>query len=717
MEQFKQKFIDEAIMLVVNLETVVLELDADSGQIEQVREVFRVMHTLKGVSGMYGFDAVSEYTHHLENIYDHIREGRVEITKEILNLTFESIDHIKNLLSDETLSNPANSAKHFELMYKVSQLSSKISKEAENKTVEPYGFFEDLDNNKTYYIIFTPDDDLMEQGVNLLEIFNDLSSIGTYRILYHNFTDGQNGKSTVLGWGIYLVTNRSASTIEDILVFIIGSCRILKIANFNLFDKDEFNEKFIELKSEKDQDKSKQIQKSIIELIDKYNDEKLSEIANPQQTTEITISPKLPQKKTLTPEIHKPETPPQPTNEKQSPTTADTTETFSKQMTSRISVDSAKLDTLMYLVSELVTTKAQLSMVAEKKDWGKIDPVVEKIDKLTKGFRDNALSIRLIPINDLVFRFKRLIRDLAQKLDKNIRFVTNGTETELDKSIIDSLADPIMHIIRNAVDHGIELPDERQAKGKDPQGTITFSAFHSGTNIYINIQDDGKGVDTDKLLNCAIEKGFVASDANLDREQILELVFIPGLTTANNLSDISGRGVGMDVVKRKIAEVRGEVEIESTLGLGTSITIKLQQTISIIDTLLIKAAGTHFMIPLSEIDVCDQRAHAELFQNNNRFVSFDHKLIPFIHLRTEFGLEQDMPRKEKIVFVTRNETRFAIVADKIIGEHQAVLKPLGKMFRHEEFLSGVSVLGDGSMALMLDTGKLIQIAFSQQMNQ
>jgi two-component system chemotaxis sensor kinase CheA len=369
-------------------------------------------------------------------------------------------------------------------------------------------------------------------------------------------------------------------------------------------------------------------------------------------------------------------------------------------------VDASKLDTLMYLVTELVTTKSELLLSIQKQSATKIVETAEKIDKLSKLFSENALNIRLVSLQEMLLKYQRLIRDLSNKLGKKVNFSIKGEDTELDKNMVDVIAEPIMHLIRNCIDHGLEIPEKRKESGKSETGTIIFNAYESGNNVYIQIGDDGVGIDTDYVYTKAVEQNFIQPGTQLDEKGIFDLIFLPGFSTAQSLTDISGRGVGMDIVRKKIHEIRGEVIVESTRGKGTIFTLKLQQTISIIDTLLIVSDQSTFAIPIEDVESCDLEEHGVLFRQQSNLIDFKGELIPFVYLRDKFTSNSPAPDKEKLIIINKQGKKYAIVADEIIGQHQAVIKPLNKTFQNIDFLSGASILGDGSITLLLNTDKL-----------
>jgi len=363
----------------------------------------------------------------------------------------------------------------------------------------------------------------------------------------------------------------------------------------------------------------------------------------------------------------------------------------------------------MNLVSELVTTQARLSLFAEQNNITGLTAIAENVQKLSRQLRDTAFSIVLIPIENMLTRFQRLVRDLSSELKKDVVFVTEGADTELDKTIIESLSDPLMHIIRNSLDHGIEETQERIKMGKPKQGKITLKAFYSGANVHIMVSDDGAGIDPEKIRDKAISKGIIPPDKKLTKKEILDIIFLPGFSTAKTVTDVSGRGVGMDVVKRKIADIRGEVEVESEVGIGTTITIKLPLTLSIIDGLLVKVVDTDYIIPLSAVDKIYAVEHEKVYETFNNVLVLEGKQVSFFNIRKEFGKPDSTQSIEQVIVVNFDDNRVGLVVDFVIGEYQAVLKPLGKHYKKQEMISGATILGDGSIALVLDTNKIIKL--------
>lgn len=663
LSQFKQKFIEEADTLLINLDNVLIHLEKNPTDKQNINEAFRVMHTIKGAGGMYGLDNVVNITHELESIYDLVRDEKLALTPELIDLTFAAADHIRAILVDEKLSVKGNRKNQLALLDKIGQVKNRMGLKVEEAVNIPEKDEVTL-GLSTWNIIFYPNDELIKRSVNLVYTFQDLFVLGEYKIMNIPF-DIETGPY----WSIFLVTDKTYDDIEGALMFVLDYCKVIRIAEYNIFDPRSMEKHMQHINSLGNQT-------PLITL------EKVEPVK--RRTKEIT--------KDLLREIR---------SEKEI-----TAVISSKIATTRINVDASKLDSLMYLVSELVTSKSELLLALQKLNIDKALLAAEKIDKLSKMFSDNALNIRLVSLQEMLGRFKRLVRDLSKQLGKNIEFVIVGEDTELDKTIIDAIGEPIMHLIRNNIDHGIEMPEERAEMGKPETGTVRFEAFKTGNNVFLTVSDDGKGIDSDYILKKAIEKGFVQPGAQLSQKEILDLIFLPGFSTAQSLSDVSGRGVGMDIVQKKIKEIRGEIAIASEKGKGTSFTIKLQQTISIIDTLLIKSGKIIYAIPVEDIEGCDLEARENLMDKQNNLIAYDNELIPFINLREKYSPMVFESETEKLIVIKKQDKHYAIIADFILGENQSVIKPLGKTFKDVHFISGASILGDGSIAVLLDTDKL-----------
>ncbi|MEM9829136.1 MAG: chemotaxis protein CheA [Bacteroidota bacterium] len=687
-ENFRHIYLEEATELLHSLENALLCLERDKADTKTIEEVFRIMHTFKGSSNMFGLEKIGLLTHHLETVYDRVRSGDQALDEDILSVTLHALDHLKEAIHDPHLSRPHLTATHEDLKQKVLNLvgngnTESASTEKVENVNEIVSKFKSL---KTYFIHFAPADKALTNGNNPLYVIDELHQLGKCRVVASNNTipalDTFRPDVSYLSWDILLATDKMKEDIENEFLFFEGICdlQIEWLADSNLLIKKDINRFF-----KAHQDETRPV-----------DFEQLKEVVS-------KLNPKLENakvKETVT---------------KGADETADTNNSTKTGTVSSIRVSSEKLDTLMNQISELITTQARLSMLVNGLEVAELGAITENMSKITRKLRDNAFSICLIPIDTLVIRFKRLVRDLSKELDKNIELVTEGTDTELDKSIIEKLSDPLLHLMRNCIDHGIEHKDVRRKYGKKEKGTIRIEAYNSGTNVIIRLSDDGAGIDLDKVRQRAIDKMIITKDAELTEQEIYQLLFKPGFSTAVELSDISGRGVGMDVVKRGIEDLQGDVFIESEKEKGTSFTIRLPLTLSIIDGLLVEIGENTYVIPLHLVDKCYE-VPATLLTDVHQHLVLDGNRMPVFHLREALHCLKPSPKMNQIIKMKFMEEEVGISVDTIIGEHQVVLKPLGHMYRDQEEFSGATILGDGTVALVFDINKLLKKLINESSN-
>src|SRR6185369_2907523 len=378
---------------------------------------------------------------------------------------------------------------------------------------------------------------------------------------------------------------------------------------------------------------------------------------------------------------------------------------------SSIRVSADKLDSLVNLVGELVTVQARLTQTAAGRDDHNLLALAEELERLTGDLRDNTLSIRMLPIGSTFSRLRRLVHDLAGELGKEIDLVTEGGETELDKTVIEKLADPLVHLIRNCIDHGIETPAVREAAGKSRLGRLRLTAIYSGDSVQISISDDGKGIDRDVLRARAVERGVIQAGAVLSDTELLNLIFTPGLSTTTMVTTVSGRGVGMDVVRKGVDLLRGAITVSSRKGEGTTFTLRIPLTLAIIESLLVRVGNESYVLPLSLVEECIELSRADVARSNGRqLVNVRGTIVPYIPLRQRFGVVDQAPDREQVVITEVEGKRVGLVVDQVIGEHQTVIKSLGRVFRDVAGLSGATILGDGAVALILDVPQIIHAA-------
>ena len=694
MDEMKETYIQEANELLENLESSLLSLENNPNDKSNIEQVFRVMHTLKGNSSMFGLSKIAEFVHDLETIYDKIRQSEMQLSKDILNVTLASFDHLNLIILDSELLNETNKENHFKL---ISEIHKFIGKEGEEsfKDHEFEGNNKDVNSEndqiitnslRTVYIYFEPNESIFLDGSNPLFLIAELASLGKSIVVPHfksvDSIDNFTPTNCFTYWDIYLETNVSKEDIEDVFVFVEGNSviEILEIPFIELITNSSFNEEVV---STIYRDVKTDIN-SIQLLAEKFGEKAINEVEIVEEIIEAPIT------KTNENSLGKSDS--------------------KDKVVSSIRVASDKLDELMNLVSELVTTQASLTLYNEKNETPELEIISENIEKLSRRLRDIAFGMTLIPINNMFSRFQRLVRDMSDVLGKEIQFVTEGGETELDKSIIETLTDPLMHIIRNSLDHGLEKAEDRERIGKPRKGTVKLKAFYSGISVYIQIIDDGKGIDVEAVRLKAISKGFIKEEDLLTDKEIFDYIFYPGFSTAAVVTDISGRGVGMDVVKRNITDLKGSIIVESKVNIGTTLTIKLPLSLSIIDGLLVDIQNVNYIIPLSVVNKCYEVENSQMMDNFNKLLILDEKQIPFINIRKEFGYKKmSGSDKSQIIVVSDGEQEVGISVDHIVGEYQAVVKPIGKYYRNQDFISGATILGDGSIALVMDTHKIVDL--------
>ena len=692
MDNFRRKFVEEASDLIDNLEATVLELEDRPTDSSIVQRVFRIMHTLKGNSSMFGFTQIDRFTHQMETIYDQIRSNEREVDSTVLDLTLRSVDHLRSLLRESGQESAEVMEEQEELMRVMSDIiegratvlekkksldsksdgvSAERSQAAVSVSTEPVA----EGQYATYYVRYAPVSDIFGNGTNPLYQVDELCALG--QALVRTCMDKvpkleqMDPSFCYTAWEVIIATQKGQNAIDDVFIFVEGDSdlEVQQLSAGDLLTNQDF----------------------------------VSSVQRLWERSEKPVGSE---------EIRK-EIPVQPVEQKVASQSGERRSAAKDMSISSVRVASEKLDELMNLVSELVTTQARLTLFSEESNMPGLTVIAENVQKLSRQLRDIAFSIVLIPIETLITRFHRLVRDLSRSLNKDVRFVTEGTDTEMDKTIIEGLSDPLMHILRNSLDHGIEDAETRIRAGKPAQGTILLRSFYSGTNVMIQVSDDGAGMDPKVIQAKAVERGIVSADRKLSKREILELVFLPGFSTSKVVTEVSGRGVGMDVVKRKIMELRGEVEVDSEVGVGTTITIKLPLTLSIIDGLLVRVHETNYVIPLSSVDKIYAVQHEKVVDQFNDVVVLDGRQVPFFNLRKEFSLPEFPDKMEQVIVVNYEERKVGFVVDLVVGEYQAVLKPLGRHYKNQDMISGATILGDGTVALVMDTNRIIS-GFSKQ---
>ncbi len=709
-ESYRQAYREEALDLLVELEESLLELEESPGDMELVGRIFRALHTIKGSGAMFGFDDIAAYTHDIESVYDQVRDGKVTVTKDLIDMTLKAKDTIRLMLDG---SQPQELSKVIVEEYLRTSQDDKPSLSDDMPGVSPDGEIkgevllmgagpsdekkQEDRTMKTYRIRFEPDPDIFLTGTNPLLLFDELGLLGDCIVVAQldrvPVLDDMDPERCCTYWDMLLTTDQGVDAIKDVFLFVEDRCKL----TIDLIDVPV---------AAKDKEGYKRLGEILIEKGDLAQKDLETALSQRKLIGEILVEKGL----VSTGKI-------QSALAEQEHVKSSREKVQGKEETaSSIRVAATKLDTLVNLVGELVTVQARLAQTASVMRNSELSFIAEEVERLTSELRDNTLNIRMVPIGSTFSRFKRLVRDLSGELNKEIELITDGAETELDKTVIERLSDPLVHLIRNSVDHGIEPPDMREALGKPRTGSIRLSAAHSGAQVVIKIEDDGKGLSKDAIHAKAVEKGLISSKADLSDKEIFNCIFHPGFSTAEKVTNLSGRGVGMDVVRRAIDTLRGMIEVTSEKGMGTTVTIRLPLTLAIVDGLLVNVANNRFVLPLSIVEECVEltgkdRADA----HGKQLANIRGELVPYIRLRNEFGITGEPPRIEQIVVTGSNGDRVGFVVDKVIGEYQTVIKNLGRVYRDVEGISGATILGDGTVALIIDVPRVITIAVDEEL--
>ncbi len=692
-------FKEEAYELLSELEDSLLELEDNPEDAELVGKVFRAMHTIKGSGAMFGFSSIAEFTHEVETVYDLVRNKKILVDKILIELSLKARDHILSLLNcqkedeQQAVQNGLTLVSQFKaLANSVVPSSEKINTHQESNSPHPKDQQSEL---ITYRIRFKPNRDILHNGTNLSQLLDELAAMGTSRVIAHRSNlvalDELLPEDCYMSWDIILSTDQGEDAIRDVFIFVEDDC--------------ELTIRTVSTGGEDDNFEQKRLGDILIERGDISQEVIDTVLAKSKRIGEMLVEANLVSQSDIESalieqqEVRK-------VVEKRKQERSDKTPAVSS-----LRVPVQRLDELVNLVGEMVTVQSRLSQTAALSGEVELQAIAEEVERLTEELRDTTLNIRMLPIGSTFNKFKRLVRDIASDLHKEVDFQTVGAETELDKTVIEQLNDPLVHIIRNSMDHGIEMPDVREAAGKPRAGTVYLSAEPAGDSVIIEIRDDGKGLNAEVLREKAISKGIISADDTLSDNECYQLIFAAGFSTAEKVSGLSGRGVGMDVVKRAIDGLRGTISLESNLGVGTTLKLRIPLTLAIIESLLVKIGNNSFVLPLSVVEECIELTRADIEEVHGRcLVNVRGHLIPYIPLRQTFAIEGELPAIQQVVIAQVNGQKLGFVVDNVIGEHQTVIKTLGPLYRDVNTVSGGTILGDGSIALIIDLMQLMKQA-------
>ncbi len=659
-------FLVEAGDLLDQVEQDLLDLGANLQDANLINAVFRGLHTLKGSGAMFGFEALASFTHHCESAFDQVRKGKAAATPELVEAILAAKDHMAALLDPAAPTGGEAGERildHLRGIMDVAGDQPTASAPVAEQPAAPPG--------TGWSIRFYLPGEAMVNGLNPLGLLDELRELGDARVALLRdrlpTLDQFDPTQCYFGWDVTLRGNATRDDIEDVFMFVIDDMEL-----------------------------------------------QLEPLAA-QPLAATPIAEEAPAAASTSPAFDPPAPPS--TSVMAAPTTSAATPSAAKDRpVENVRVPAERLDELMNRVGELVIAQSRLSQIAQDSAHPALRSVSEDIARLSSELRDTMMVLRMVPVATLFGRFRRLVHDLAQETGKTIELIHEGESTELDKTVIERLADPMIHLIRNSCDHGLETPDDRLAMGKPAAGILRLRAQQSGGEVIIAIEDDGKGLDRDRIRAKAETNGLIQPGQALSDPELYQLIFQPGFSTAAQVTNLSGRGVGMDVVKRTIESLRGTIDIASTSGKGSTISLRIPLTLAIIEGLLVRVGEGHYVIPLGAVEECIELSLEEDLRSRGRsFINLRDRLVPFLRLREMFATGTKPDVFQKIVVIsTGNGERVGLVVDQIVGSYQTVIKSMSTLHRNVSTFSGATILGDGSVALILDIAQLISIGQQQE---
>lgn len=665
----------EATELLEQVEQGLLDLTHRLTDKDLVDAVFRGLHTLKGSGAMFGFDDLAAFTHHCETAFDRVRKGEVPATVELVSAVLSARDHMRSLVEDEVTQThrDAGAGLLADLRRAVESAQKKSSAPA---PVDPAPVAATQDApapaaQAGWKLWFSLPANAMTNGSNPLALLAELGELGEMHVEADTSSvpplDGLKPADLYVAWTVTLRTDQLRSAIDDVFIFVMDDMQ-LRI-------------------------------------------ESLSAETEPRAPAEEIVA----EAPSIAASADAPAAPSSIAPRADAEPVAASGDAKQVKSSESVRVPAERLDELMDRVGELVIAQSRLSQLASASTDLHLRSVSEEIERLSGELRDTMMVLRMVPVATLFGRFRRLVHDLARETGKAIELVTEGESTEVDKTVIERLADPLVHLVRNSIDHGLELPADREAAGKPRTGQIRLSARQAGGEVIINITDDGRGIDRERVRARAVASGLLEADQQVSDHELLQFIFHPGFSTAQKVTNLSGRGVGMDVVKRTIESLRGTIDLTSTPGKGSEISLRIPLTVAIIDGLLVRVGDGRYVIPLAAVEECLELSLEDDLRSRGRsFISLRDKLVPFLRLRELFRTGTKPDPHQKIVVISTGSERVGLVVDQIIGDHQTVIKSMSKLHAAVNTFSGATILGDGTVALILDVGHLVAAGQQQE---
>lgn len=718
MDELTSVFVQESREQLADMEAGLLRLEQDPNDADNINAIFRAAHTIKGASGVIECGFIESFTHKVENILDKLRNGEITVSGNLATLLLECCDHMGRLIDVLEAAQPeppADVASQGEALaarlnaFLEASEAPPAPAEAENVPVEHESPVEVSGGGVVitdgWHISVRFGPNVLRGGMDPLSFLRYLASLGEIlgmETLPDAMPEAEemDPESCYLGFEIHFQTRASKADIERVFDFVQDECelRILppnsKLSEYlkHIEELPEDSMRLGEILVRCGALTQAELDEALHQQHEGANQQEVvegEEQTAPQQLGEILVEQKVVQKALVDAAVGK-----------------QTQVSEKKAKESRmIRVQADKLDQLIDLVGELVIAGASTNLLANRSGQTDLVEATSILSRLVEDIRDSALQLRMVQIGETFNRFQRVVRDVSKELGKNIELQISGGETELDKSVVEKIGDPLMHLVRNALDHGIEPAPVRAAAGKPEQGHVALNAYHDSGSIVIEVSDDGGGLKKDRILAKAIEKGIVQPGHSLSDQEIVNLIFEPGFSTMEKVSNLSGRGVGMDVVRRNIQSLRGTVDVTTQEGQGSTFTIRLPLTLAIIDGFLVGVEKSAYVIPLDTVVECIELKDQP---DNQHYLNLRGEVLPFVRLRDTFNIEGELPPRENVVVVQYAGQKAGIVVDQLLGEFQTVIKPLGNIFKHLRGIGGSTILGSGEVALILDVQALIQ---------
>jgi len=695
LSQFHQVFFEESYEGLDTMESALLNIDLSELDSEAINEIFRAAHSIKGGSGTFGFSEIANFTHVVETLLDLIRSDQFVLEADHVDLFLKSVDCIRTMISalegggqcDTSIADELK--KSFNALLDGEPVAVPAAEDAQENQAEPKSV------GSGWQIYFKPDADILRTGNDPVRMFRELAELG--EISVSAVLDGVpdlaslDPEACFMAWNITLLGDADESQINEVFEWVVDDSEL----SIKLIGEDDTENNDALATDELEGAEREGISTTSVESDD------TQQVNTPESANAETAAGEvLPQKEQAQKLVSN-----APAKKENKP----------ESVSIRVGTD--KIDSLINMVGELVITQSMLNQLGKDFSIESMPKLLEGLEQLslhTRELQESVMRIRMLPISFAFSRFPRLVHDMSKALDKKVELILLGEQTELDKTVMERIGDPLVHLVRNSLDHGLELPAKRLEAGKDETGKITLNAYHQGGNIVIQIIDDGAGLNEKLILSKAVENGLVSPNEHLEPEQIHDLIFQPGFSTAAEVTDISGRGVGMDVVRRNIQELNGSVEVESKPGEGSVFTIRLPLTLAILDGQLIRVGQQVYIFPLvsivESIESQDQMIHR--VSGGCDILRLRNEYVPIVRLWDIFNVEAEYEKVDDgiLVIVEGDNIKVAVLVDDLLAQQQVVIKSLQENYRAVPGVSGATILGDGTVSLILDISGLIKLA-------